>query len=664
MIKRFSVLHRTTYRYDKPVERSTHVLCLIPVHDRLQSLLSCDLTVTVAGATREYDDVFGNRVRRILLETPCTEMTIEARSRVELLDVEPFPGGLRHPRTTIPLVWMPWQRHMLQPFLLPPELPESELRELTEYANSFVERNDYDVVDTLLDLNNSIFREYAYRQGTTNLQTTPFDVYANRRGVCQDFANLFICMARLLGVPRATLAATSTPARSTRTTCRARPRTRGCRCTCLRSGGAASTPPTASSPRPTTSGWRSAATTSTRRRRAGPSTSAAAARCSRSSCASSPAIEVGRELRRRAVAGYPDRMRDEDGPTQIDLATVQDDVETLQGPDEPGTSPSAPISLARRYLTRETIGVGGMGEVRLCTDLVIGRDVAMKVMRESKSGSSGLRARFEREARLQGQLEHPAIVPVYDLGGGFFTMKRVRGHTLEGILRGLLREDTAFASFTLRRLLVAFVQVTQAIAFAHARGVVHRDLKPGNIMLGDFGEVYVLDWGLAKVLGRSEVVVETEEDDMPTRVGSRTAHGALLGTPGYMPPEQARGDHDALDARADVYALGAILFEILTLEPLHRRGTLEEVIESTMFGTEARPTVRAPDAKPLPELDAVCVRATAVDARDRHGTRASSRPTWSASSTASATRACRSGSPPRTTRPRAKRSRGGTAPRR
>ncbi|MBL8719070.1 MAG: protein kinase [Myxococcales bacterium] len=312
-------------------------------------------------------------------------------------------------------------------------------------------------------------------------------------------------------------------------------------------------------------------------------------------------------------------MRDEDGPTQIDLATVQDDVETLQGPDEPGTSPSAPISLARRYLTRETIGVGGMGEVRLCTDLVIGRDVAMKVMRESKSGSSGLRARFEREARLQGQLEHPAIVPVYDLGGGFFTMKRVRGHTLEGILRGLLREDPAFASFTLRRLLVAFVQVTQAIAFAHARGVVHRDLKPGNIMLGDFGEVYVLDWGLAKVLGRSEVVVETEEDDMPTRVGSRTAHGALLGTPGYMPPEQARGDHDALDARADVYALGAILFEILTLEPLHRRGTLEEVIESTMFGTEARPTVRAPDAQPPPELDAVCVRATAVDARDRHG---------------------------------------------
>lgn len=200
-VRRFEVRHRTSYRYDKPVERSTHLLRLTPVHDRLQSLLSSKLTVSVDGATREYDDVFGNRVHRLLLEAPWTELVVEARSKVELLDVEPFPGGLRHPRTTFPLVWMPWQRHMLQPFLLPPELPESELRELTEYAQSFVERNDHDVIDTLLDLNNSIYREYTYKQGSTNLATTPFDVYANRRGVCQDFANLFICLVRLLGMP-------------------------------------------------------------------------------------------------------------------------------------------------------------------------------------------------------------------------------------------------------------------------------------------------------------------------------------------------------------------------------------------------------------------------------------------------------------------------------
>src|SRR6185369_17875948 len=102
-------------------------------------------------------------------------------------------------RSTIPLGWMPWQRQVLQPFLLPPELPESELAELSEYAMSFVERNDYDLLDTLLDLNTSIYEEYEYRQGSTNLFTTAFDVYATRRGVCQDFANLFICLTRLLG---------------------------------------------------------------------------------------------------------------------------------------------------------------------------------------------------------------------------------------------------------------------------------------------------------------------------------------------------------------------------------------------------------------------------------------------------------------------------------
>jgi transglutaminase-like putative cysteine protease/predicted glutamine amidotransferase len=199
--KVLSVTHRTVYRYTQPVERSMHVFRLTPVHDRLQTLLESQVHVSVEGKLREYDDVFGNRARRLLIETPFTEMIVEARSRVRVEDTDPLAYRPLRARSTIPLVWMPWQHEVLAPFLLPPELPESELHELTEYAMSFVTRNDADLIDTLLDMNASIYGEYEYRQGTTTLTTSPFDTYSQRFGVCQDFANLFICLARLLGVP-------------------------------------------------------------------------------------------------------------------------------------------------------------------------------------------------------------------------------------------------------------------------------------------------------------------------------------------------------------------------------------------------------------------------------------------------------------------------------
>ena len=199
--RRMEVIHRTTYRYDGKVERSSHLLRLAPIHDRLQSVIEHGITVSVDGKSRDYDDVFGNRVRRLEIETPFSEMAIVARSLVDLLDVDPLSFRPLHKRWTIPLVWMPWQRHMLQPYLLPEELPDSQLEELTEYAMSFVERNDYDLFDTLLDINTTIYREYQYKQGATTVHTSPFDVYDRRRGVCQDFANLFICLARLLSVP-------------------------------------------------------------------------------------------------------------------------------------------------------------------------------------------------------------------------------------------------------------------------------------------------------------------------------------------------------------------------------------------------------------------------------------------------------------------------------
>jgi transglutaminase-like putative cysteine protease len=200
-VRRYDVAHRTVYRYARPVEHSTHVFRLVPFHDRLQSVERSEVSISVEGLARDYEDMFGNQTRRFVVETSYTELAIEARSTVEVLDVDPLAYNPLRSRTEIPLVWMPWHRQVLQPFLLPPELPESELDELVDYGMSFVTRNDQDLLETLLDLNDTIHREYQYVQGTTTLATTPFEVYASRRGVCQDFTNLFICLARLLGVP-------------------------------------------------------------------------------------------------------------------------------------------------------------------------------------------------------------------------------------------------------------------------------------------------------------------------------------------------------------------------------------------------------------------------------------------------------------------------------
>ncbi|HVJ21551.1 MAG TPA: class II glutamine amidotransferase [Polyangiaceae bacterium] len=200
-VRTFDVRHLTTYRYAEAVQRSTHLFRLEPMHDRLQRLESFELKISVNGKLREYEDVFGNRARRLEVTHPFEELSIEARSRVVVLDSDPFKRRPPHQRSGIPLVWMPWQREVLAPYLLPPELPETQLRELTDYAMSFVERSDFDVLDMLFDLNTTIFREYRYAQGETSVRTTAFDVYEQRRGVCQDFSNLFICLARLLGIP-------------------------------------------------------------------------------------------------------------------------------------------------------------------------------------------------------------------------------------------------------------------------------------------------------------------------------------------------------------------------------------------------------------------------------------------------------------------------------
>jgi serine/threonine-protein kinase len=265
-----------------------------------------------------------------------------------------------------------------------------------------------------------------------------------------------------------------------------------------------------------------------------------------------------------------------------------------------------------RYEPRTMLGEGGMGEVMLCRDRQIGRDVALKRIR-GEGTSAALVERFVREARVQGQLEHPSVVPVHDLGVApdgrtFFTMKRVRGEALDAILRRLADGDAeALQRYGRRRLLDALRTVCLAIDFAHARGVLHRDLKPANVMLGEFGEVHVLDWGLAKV--RTAPESARDEAAAIDAAPGATQHGALMGTPGYMAPEQARGEIDALDARTDVYALGVILFELLYLEPLHV-GTTTARLTSTLTAPVFDARRRRADVPP--ELEAICRRACAL----------------------------------------------------
>jgi serine/threonine-protein kinase len=279
--------------------------------------------------------------------------------------------------------------------------------------------------------------------------------------------------------------------------------------------------------------------------------------------------------------------------------------------------PSTPLSALGRYELGRMIGQGGMGEVVSAKDEQIGRRVAIKKIRGTADAKAT--ARFTREAKIQGQLEHPSIVPVYELstapdGQPFFAMKQLSGATLADIIGMMLVEDPpTLAKYSRQRLLRAFTEVCLAIEFAHTKHIVHRDLKPANVMLGDFGEVYVLDWGIAKVLDGSEDIEAGPSGD----ASEHTQIGAMIGTPGYMPPEQIAGDAD-LDGRADVYALGCILFEILALSPLHPRGAAG--LASAKAGIDARPSQRAPERDIPPELDAVCERACSVERAQRFAT--------------------------------------------
>lgn len=269
---------------------------------------------------------------------------------------------------------------------------------------------------------------------------------------------------------------------------------------------------------------------------------------------------------------------------------------------------SGPPTIDPRYGLRSLLGRGGMGEVWLAHDGRIDREIAIKLMRGGATDPDRV-GRFLREARVQGRLEHPSVVPVHDMSTDtatpYFAMKRLMGTTLGDVIAA--HDSTKWPR---RTLLAKFVDICLAVEFAHARGVIHRDLKPANIMLGDYGEAYVLDWGLARITGDTD---DFRRADVGASGSGNTEAGAMLGTPGYMAPEQMRGDK--IDTRVDVYALGCILFEILVGEPANPR---DQAFEATLTAVCHRPAHKSADVPP--ELDSACARATATKPDDRHPT--------------------------------------------
>ena len=281
-----------------------------------------------------------------------------------------------------------------------------------------------------------------------------------------------------------------------------------------------------------------------------------------------------------------------------------------------------------RYRIDGEIARGGMGSVLKGRDPDLGRDVAIKVLREDHRENGDLVRRFVEEAQIGGQLQHPGVVPIYELGTfadkrPFFSMKLVKGQTLAELLEA--RSDP---TDDLPRFLSIFAAVCQTMAYSHTRGVIHRDLKPSNVMVGSFGEVQVMDWGLAKVLPRGGVVADAKagKEKPPetliatARSGSNTdlsRAGSVLGTPSYMAPEQARGETDLINERADVFALGSILCEILTGSPFFTGRSSGEIVRKAAKGDTAEALTRLDGCGADAELVALARDCLAVEQEDR-----------------------------------------------
>lgn len=277
-----------------------------------------------------------------------------------------------------------------------------------------------------------------------------------------------------------------------------------------------------------------------------------------------------------------------------------------------------------QYIVEKEVGRGGAGRVFLAYDGNVGREVAIKEVELTRAPDEERRQRalkrFLREAKLTAQLEHPNIIPIYDLktdedGSTFYVMKYVRGKTLRQAIEECGEANSAKAFEKRMHLLGPLIDICEAMAFAHSKGIIHRDLKPGNIIIGEYGETILLDWGLAKRVEEVETSVEKETFHEIFDDGVSTRHDAIMGTPAYMAPEQADEKFGPVDEQSDVYALGSLLFYVLTGERIYEVGGREAL--NGLLSDLPTPSAAARNECIPPELSAICSKATAKDKAQR-----------------------------------------------
>ena len=290
-----------------------------------------------------------------------------------------------------------------------------------------------------------------------------------------------------------------------------------------------------------------------------------------------------------------------------DPASVRSTARTTVLPRVEWTGDAAMLvsSSRPRFEARRALGEGGIGEVVAAVDQDIGREVAIKRLRPGMQGPSAV-ARFVDEIRTVGALEHPNIVPIHDVGVNddgslYFVMRCVQGQTLESIIERLQAGDAlAHAQWTFERRVHVFRQLLDAVAFAHGRGYVHRDIKPANVMIGPYGEVFLMDWGIAKPIGATDRPADKSAAPLETGRVTATHAGAIIGTPAYMSPEQARGE--PVDARSDVYSLCVLFHEWLALRHyLEDCKTVEAMLDGVQHAHAPAPSfVPNPFQPPAP----------------------------------------------------------------